>query len=260
MLPELFQIGSLTISSYSFFRILGLIAGILFFLCYIKKEKLPLIESAAFAVFGVVITILGGKLYNVGAQTIENITQGIEFFRGWANAFRSGGSFYGGLTAGSFFALWYLWKFKLPFWRIGDALAPAIAFGHFLMKIGCFMAGCCYGIPSGLPWAVRFPNLEGPRHPVQIYEALLNFTNFVILVIVWNKKRFEGQIVALYVFNYSIIHFLMQYLRENPDRVYVFKGPSVFTSLSVSQLVNLLGLAAGILLYIYLERRQRKHT
>jgi len=257
MYSELFHIGSITISSYSFFRIFGLVLGIFCFLFYIKKEKLPLTESAAFAIFGVVATILGGKLYNVGVQLIENISNGETLTGGWKIAFQGGGSFYGGLTAGSFFALWYLWKFKLPFWRIGDALSPAIALGHAFMKIGCFMAGCCYGIPSQLPWAVRFPDLNGPRHPSQLYETVLNFINFAILAVLWKKRKFEGQIVAIYVFNYSIIHFLMFYFRQHSDKNYIFRSTSIFWSLSVGQLINILGLAAGVLLFIFLKKREK---
>lgn len=258
MHPILFHIGSQDISSYFFFYTLGFIIGLLVFLFFAKKMSLPLVEMAAFALFGVVLSVLGGKLFNVATHIFENISEGLNLFHEVGVAFRGRGSFYGGLTFGSFYALWYLRRYSLPFWKVGDALAPAIALGHALMKVGCFLGGCCFGRPSQSFFAVNFPLLQEPRHPAQLYETALNMLNFFILALVFKRNKFEGQLVSLYVINYSVIHFFLVYFRENPRIKYIWQGASVYTSLSVGQFVNILGLLFGMLLYNLLKKRTGK--
>jgi phosphatidylglycerol:prolipoprotein diacylglycerol transferase len=254
----LFHIGTLEISSYFFFNTLGFIVGLAVFLLFAKKQSLPLVEIAAFALFGVAVSILGGKLFNAAVHFVRNVSSGLDWFQGIGFAFRGRGSFYGGLAGGSFFALWYLRRYSLPFWNVGDALAPAIALGHAVMKVGCFMGGCCFGRPSQSFLAVNFPSLPEARHPAQLYETAFNILNFFILALVFRKRRFEGQLVSLYVINYSIIHFLLVYFRDNPRIRYVWQGPSVLTSLSFGQLINVLGLIFGVLLYAVLKRKAER--
>src|SRR5260370_12148770 len=94
---------------------------------------------------------------------------------------RGGGVFYGGLLAALAVSVWYMRKTKLPGWKTADVFAPAIALGHGIGRIGCFMAGCCLGGEGDRPWAVTVtspvahelggvpPN--GRIHPTTLYEA-----------------------------------------------------------------------------------------
>ena len=76
---------------------------------------------------------------------------------------RSGGVFYGGLILAVIVAFWYIGRHRLPFWTTCDIFAPGIALGHVTGRLGCLAAGCCYGSPTDVPWAITFTNPPGRR-------------------------------------------------------------------------------------------------
>jgi phosphatidylglycerol:prolipoprotein diacylglycerol transferase len=95
-------------------------------------------------------------------------------------------------------------------------------------------------------------------HPVQLYEAALNFLNFGILFLILKRKKFDGQVFAFYILNYSVIRFFTEYFRgDHGDNIYFIRGASALTSLSYPQLFCLLGLVAGAVLAVVLKRRPR---
>ena len=139
--------------------------------------------------------------------------------------------------------------------------------GHGFGRLGCFSAGCCYGSACSTPWAVTFKNsyaheltgipLNTPIHPVQLYEAVLNFLNFVVLFLILRKKRWDGQVFSFYIINYSVIRFFTEYFRgDHPDRSYFIRGASNLASLSYSQLFCIAGLIVGVALLFILQRRK----
>ena len=111
-----------------------------------------------------------------------------EFF----SLLRSGGVFYGGLIAASLTCIYQLRKHKLPLWQSGDLFAPGIALGYMVGRLGCLMAGCCYGKPTQVAWAITFTDpaaamnvgtpLGVPLHPTQLYESLAGLVILVILL------------------------------------------------------------------------------
>jgi len=262
--PILFKLGPLVIHSYGFMMALGVALGLWFLYRQSKKQGLdaPRILDAAFYIM--IVALVGAKLIlflgNAGYY-LKNPRELI-----WVA--RTGGVFQGGLIFGIVFGLWYFRKKKLPTWKIGDLIAPALALGHGFGRIGCFLAGCCYGRDCALPWKATFHseyahNLTGipvgtPLHPVQLYEAILNFLNAFILWRVLRRKKFEGQVFPLYIVNYSVIRFFTEMFRgDHADKVYLFRGPSIPLSLSYPQLFCLLGLAAGLLLLHIFRKRAR---
>jgi phosphatidylglycerol:prolipoprotein diacylglycerol transferase len=93
---------------------------------------------------------------------------------------------------------------------------------------------------------------------VQLYEAVLNFLNFGVLFLILKKKKFDGQVFAFYIINYSIIRFFTEYFRgDHGDNIYFIRGDSALSSLSLPQLACILGLIGGIVLFVVLKRRQR---
>jgi len=95
-------------------------------------------------------------------------------------------------------------------------------------------------------------------HPVQLYEAVLNFLNFVVLYLVLKRKSYHGQVFSLYIINYSIIRFITEYFRgDHPDKAFLIQGSSPFLSLSYPQVYCILGIAAGALFSIVMKKRQR---
>ena len=123
---------------------------------------------------------------------------------------RSGGVFYGGLIAAVGVAFWYIHRHGMPFWTTCDAFAPAIALGHVTGRLGCFAAGCCYGKPTNVPWAVVFTNpmaaanvgtpLGIPLHPTQLYESGAELLILIVLLTTERRgRRFAGRTFWLYM-------------------------------------------------------------
>jgi phosphatidylglycerol:prolipoprotein diacylglycerol transferase len=176
-------------------------------------------------------------------------------------------------------------RYKLPWWKAADAFAPGIAVGNFFGRLGCFSAGCCWGKPTTLPWGVKFTDqgnaitgvptvvnqLTDPAqqaywsqklggelaplhlHPTQLYESFSMFIVFFFLLWLHKHKRFNGQVILFYALLYSIIRFLIEFLRDDP-RGDVF-GLTSSTGLSTSQLISIVvGFGALVLLVIRWRR------
>ncbi len=160
---------------------------------------------------------------------------------------QAGGVFYGGLIGALAVAFWYMRKTRLPALQTADVFAPAIALGHGIGRLGCFSAGCCWGVPSDRPWAVTFTNpvaeqlvgvpLNVPLHPTQLYEAFAEFAIFGFLYWRIRKPHPTGSIIALYLMLYSTARFIVEFYR-NHEQGNLWGGP-----LDTSQWISL-GLVA----------------
>jgi phosphatidylglycerol---prolipoprotein diacylglyceryl transferase len=156
---------------------------------------------------------------------------------------QAGGVFYGGLIVALAVAFWYMRKTKLPPLKTADAFAPAIALGHGIGRLGCFSAGCCWGIECHRPWAVTFTNpvanelvgvpLNRPLHPTQLYEALSEFLIFGLLYWRFRRPHANGAIIGLYLILYSTARFIVEFFRVH-DQANPFGGP-----LNASQLISI---------------------
>ncbi|MCJ7580225.1 MAG: prolipoprotein diacylglyceryl transferase [Candidatus Aminicenantes bacterium] len=264
MYPILIKIGPLTIHTYGFMMALGVALALWFLYVQAKKQDLAASKLIDVAFYTIIVALLGAKLvlfFGDFSFYVENPKQLLSLAR-------SGGVFQGGLAFGFFFALWLLHKNKIPAWKTADIIAPALALGHSLGRLGCFAAGCCYGSECTVPWGVKFQseyshNLTGVElntllHPVQLYEAFLNFTNFLILFFILRKKRFDGQVISFYIINYSIIRYVVEFFRgDHEARVYFIQNASPYLSISYPQLFSILGFIAGIVLFFVLKKRQK---
>ena len=136
---------------------------------------------------------------------------------------QAGGVFYGGLIAALLVSVWYMRKTRLPGWKTADVFAPAIALGHAIGRLGCFSAGCCWGIQCDRPWAVTFTNpaahdlvgvpLNVPLHPTQLYEAFAEFLIFGILYWRIRRPHTDGTIIGIYLLLYSTARFIVEFFR-----------------------------------------------
>jgi phosphatidylglycerol---prolipoprotein diacylglyceryl transferase len=263
MFPILVKIGPLTIHTYGFMMAVGVAIGLWFIYVQAKKAGLDANRIMDAAFYTIIVSLIGAKLI----LFISNISYYVAYPRELFALARSGGVFQGGLTFGVIYALWYFHRKKIPTWPTADLIAPALALGHGFGRIGCFSAGCCYGSECTLPWAVVFNNeyaseltgvhLHTPLHPVQLYEAVLNFLNFGILYFILKKKKFDGQVFSFYIVNYSVIRFLTEYFRgDHSEKIYFIRGGTPLSSLSLPQLFCLLGLIGGAVLAVVLKRRK----
>ena len=155
--------------------------------------------------------------------------------------------FYGGLIGGVLGIVSYCLAFKVPFTPYLEMYAPAIPFMHAFGRIGCFCAGCCYGIEYHGPFAVTFPYneyvpelSEVPRFPVQLTEALLNFIVAGILFYLYKKRTTKkGVLLGIYVCYYTVARFLLEFLRGDEIR-------GGIGSVSTSQIISILLIPIGI--------------
>lgn len=157
--------------------------------------------------------------------------------------------FYGGLFGAILGVYCYCRQYKVPFIPYLDIYAPLLPFVHGVGRIGCFLAGCCYGIEYHGFGSVQFPYNElipelnqVPRVPVQLMEAALNFVLCAVLLLLRKKKKFRaGQLMGIYFVYYAIVRYLMEMLRGDIIR----GGVGAF---STSQIISILLLPIGIIL------------
>jgi len=158
--------------------------------------------------------------------------------------------YYGGFLGAAVGATIYLvWK-KLPAWKILDILAPSAALGNIFGRIGCLLNGCCYGRACDLPWAIHFPadhETHGAGvHPTQIYDALLNLVLYLTLAWLFRRRKFDGQIFALYFIGYAICRSIAEIFRGDYPADHIHAG-----LLTSAQLLSVPILLGGLALYFW---------
>ena len=249
MHPILFQVGDFAIRGYGLMAAIGFMAGI--WIASKEAERLgvnkELIVDMAF--YMVLAAIVGSRILHVAVEWRYFSQHPADIIKIW----QGGLVFYGGLIGAIAVGSFYIWRHSLPFWRTADIFAVGIPLGHAFGRLGCFLAGCCYGLASDLPWAVEFtdPNSLAPLHihihPTQLYSSLNNLAIFSILFFLRKRKKFEGQLALIYVFLYSITRGLIELLRGD-ERGAVYAG-QISTAQVIGVLLALTALAAMVYLY-----------
>ena len=169
----------------------------------------------------------------------------------------SAGDFYGGfLGALAACAVFFRRDRRLDFWRAADLCAPAIALGQAIGRIGCFMAGDDYGRAANVAWAVTFTDPEAaaiggvplgvPLHPVQLYESIVCFALFLLLLRLRRRWRRPGDTILAYTIGYAMARFMLEFFRGDMDRGFVFDG-----WLSTSQFIALALMAVVIMIWAF---------
>src|SRR5229473_3014478 len=217
MYPKLFELGPATVYTY----------GVLLAAAYLFGLKLAIVRARARGldanrVLDLGIYIIISAL--VGAKLLLLITDFKAFTanpRELLTLARSGGVFYGGLILAVIVALVYIRKVGLPLWTTCDVFAPGIALGHVIGRFGCLFAGCCYGKPTSLPWAITFTDpfaaanvgtpLGVPLHSTQLYEAGAELLILGVLLLTERKGRpYAGRTFWLYMLFYAVTRFIIE--------------------------------------------------
>lgn len=205
--PVLFSLGGRDVSSYAFFVTLGLIAALVLYRLNTRGKTVgnnALYIAVAAAIGG----ILGSKLPIWIANYRQIFADPIRF-----DLLLSGRTIVGGIIGGAVAV--YLTKRKLNIKeRLGNYLVPSLCLGIFFGRIGCFMAGCCYGVATSLPWGVDFG--DGIlRNPTQLYEAALVLALFVYSQMM--KDKYEpGELFRWFMIVYFAWRFLVEFIRVSP--------------------------------------------
>lgn len=258
MYPFLFKIGNFPIGTYGVMIAIGLLIGVAIAVWRGRQNGIEDDIILDLVFYGSLAGIIGGRLFYIILNFGDFLKDPATYIFS-----REGFVFIGGFLVGLPVAIIYLKKKKQDMWLVLDVMMPSLALAHAFGRIGCLFAGCCYGAVCNLPWAVKFPQqslafwdhlnhglIENnslsslPVHPTQIYEAITNFLIFIILMLLWKKIKFRGQITAAYLFLYSIARFSIEYFRgDNPK---IFFG--IFTT---TQFICLFTFTASIIIYKY---------
>ena len=251
MHPILFKIGPITIYTY------GVLIATAFFLglalaarqARVEGEDPQKIMDLSFYIL--ISAIVGSRLLYIVVEYKEYISNPLRIFKVW----EGGLVFYGGFIIAMAVVIIYIKKNEMSLWKVGDILAPSVAIGQGVGRLGCFFAGCCYGRETDVPWAVIFknPNTLAPMdvhlHPTQLYDSANGFIIFAILLILRKFKKFDGQLFWTYTLLYAVGRFIVE----------IFRGDErgfVTASLSTSQFIAIPLFAVSIVMLIKLKRRK----
>lgn len=209
------ELGPLTIHWYGVLVALAFLAGLWTASRFGLREGIPAETILDLGPWLIVGAILGARILYVISYWRESFANQplTEIFM----IHHGGLVFYGGFIGAALALLLRVRMTKLPLWKIADALAPGVALGYVLGRFGCLMNGCCYGRPTALPWAIHFP-LDNPTkgvgvHPSQIYDSLLNAGLFAVLAWLYGRKKFDGQIFAVYLVCYALLRSVVELFR-----------------------------------------------
>jgi phosphatidylglycerol:prolipoprotein diacylglycerol transferase len=182
----------------------------------IKEGKLNITEKELDNLLGwmVVLMILGARLFYA-------IFYNPSYFIGapWKILYvwEGGLSFHGGLLGVATAAWLFARKKEIPFLKLADIFCVPIALGNAFGRIGNFINGELYGLPTTLPWGVVFQGAEGARHPTQIYEAAYNAVIFGILYSLRNKNWKDGMLFGIFMILYSLFRFSVEFIKDLPQ-------------------------------------------
>lgn len=241
MLPELFSIGPFTVYSYGLMTALGILSAV--WLGEHESKRSGLGEDGYILGLGIA-AVIGGYAASKLLFWITILPQIAADPAVILETLSSGFVVFGGLIGGVLTAYVYCRIKKTDFWRTFDCAAPAVALAQGIGRIGCFLAGCCYGQPTDGAFGVVFRASSyapsGVRLvPIQLVSAGLDFANFILLFVLWRKSRLKsGSVGAVYIITYSVGRFLLEYFRGDLNR-------GAVGVLSTSQFIAVFTVLAG---------------
>ncbi len=252
MFPRLFQIGNFYLPTYGVLVASGVLLGLWISVRNSEKQGINGDDAWNLGIFMVLAGIIGAKILYIINDWSSYAHNWREIFS--INTLQAGGVFSGGLIAALGVGAWYMRSHRMPPLRTMDAFAPGLAFGHVLGRFGCFSAGCCYGKATHHFWGVTFTNtlansvsqtpLNIPLEPTQLIEAAAEFINFVFLMWLLKRKKFDGQVFAAFIMLYGVERFCIEFLRGDEGRGVVFGG-----LMSGTQLISICLVIGGGLIW-----------
>ncbi|MFH0794306.1 MAG: prolipoprotein diacylglyceryl transferase [bacterium] len=274
MHPVLFYIGNFYVGTYGALIALGLVAGVSVAVWRAGKVGIDSNLVLVVAFYGVLAGLVGARVTYILLSWGDFLRSPAEYLFS-----RTGFVFGGGLVFGIAVTIWLLRRRGQEKWAFGDVAAPSLALGHFFGRLGCFMAGCCFGKVCSVDFAwlgVRFPEVvdKGGEaigsfpflyqlqeamippdahqslliYPTQLFEAGALLIIFGILQLAWRRRRFDGQIFLLYLMLYGAARFGVEFLRGDMDRGF-------FDGLATSQWLSLMAVVFAAVYWFRLRRR-----
>ena len=254
MHPVLWQFHGITFYSYGAFIVLGLASALLALRSLAKQVGLPDLVPLEITLVVLVAGLVGAHLLDVIIQWHRYLDRPIAA----VNVLSSHAST-GGLILSAFVLYWWARRNRYSVPVVYDLTVIAASLGYAVGRIGCFLAGCCYGRPTDVPWAVVFsdprcyvaPGLRGvPLHPAQLYSALAALLIFAVLLRLWRLRAFPLQVTLVFLISYALYKFSVEFFRGDPER-----GRLEALHLSPSQFICVLILALSVPAYFFCRHK-----
>lgn len=255
MHPILFEVAGWPVYSYGVLLAAAYLIGLQLGVVRARRAGVDPARIMDLGIYLIIAALVGAKLMLVAVDW--------DYFRQnpgeMLSLVRAGGVFYGGLIAAVAVGLWLVRKYKLPVWSTADLMAPGIALGHVVGRFGCLLAGCCYGRPADVPWAITFTDSNAaanvgtplgiPLHPTQMYDAGAELIILGLLLFTERKgRRFAGRTFWAYLLLYGISRFVIEFYRGDISR------GTIGGTLSTSQFVSALLVPLSLAMLVYLRR------
>lgn len=249
------NIFGLKLPSYGMMMALAFVTAIV--LCYIRIKKAGL-DQDTFLNLAIIALITGlvcaYLLYIFVTYSLKEIIESIT--SGSFYVFKNGGLvFYGGVIGGIVAAWIYLRIKKARFFDYAAVIVPSIPLAHAIGRVGCFLAGCCYGKVCETPISVIYKNPIGgaptgvPVFPIQLIESACNIVVFVILMLYVGRKLKKGSVIFLYMILYGIERFVLEYYRYDEIR-------GIFLGLSTSQWISIVLFVIGVVGMVIMIKKE----
>ena len=240
MHPIITKLGPVTIYSYGMMVAIAFVLGI--YVAGIEARRKGIKQDLIYdLVFYIVIgSLIGARFYYLAFfDPSVFIKAPLSILKIWEGGVAIHGAILGGIVVGILFSKLK----KISFWKLADLVAPSIILGQATGRIGCFLNGCCFGVPTESIFGVRFPLTGVAVHPTQLYELVLNSIGFFILWSVRKKIKFDGGLFLLYLMIYNCIRIPISSLRG--DSLYIWG-----TNLKIAQITSAVIFVIALVLFV----------
>ncbi len=254
MFPTLFHWGGFSLHAYGLFIAVGFLLGIGLALKEARRQGLPGERILDLSLVIIISAIIGSRLLYTIIHYPQYLKAPLSIFKIW----EGGLVFFGGLILAFIAGGWYIKKVGLPFWKTADLLAPSLALGQVFGRLGCLAAGCCYGRPTDVPWAITFSDPESlaptgiALHPTQLYESGAALVLFLLLILLRRKEFFVGQLIVVYLFFSGWARWAIEFFRGD------YRGNLLGGGWSDTQYLSGLIILFSLFLGLYLLKEKGK--
>ena len=249
----------ITVYTYGFFIACGAIAGYIYTLTQAKKQFGTKTETIQLLIILIIIaSVIGGKVFIIFEDPKYYLSEPSRLLE----SFNKGFVFYGSLLFAIPTMLIFFRSNKLPVLPMLDIMAVTTCLVHGFGRIGCFMAGCCYGPPHEGTFSVTFTHpqcaaepMNTPLHPTQLYSSTTIFFIMAILTYTSRRRQFDGQLFMLYLILYALARSILEIFRGDLERGFLIQNV-----LSNSQFISILVFFGGLIAYLLLYNRAKQAT
>ncbi len=258
MKPILFTLFGIPFYSYGIMTAVGFTIGLLYALYEARRNKIKSELILDISFWFIIASIVGARILFIIVEWDYYRSRFLDIFKIW----EGGLVFFGGIILATITGIIYLKVKRQPVLLVADIFAPALPLGETFGRIGCFLAGCCYGKPTDIPWGIVLPNLVGKPwvisssiglhlHPTQLYSSGSAFLIFIITQFLKKRKPYDGYLMFVTFLLYSIERFIIEFFRGD-ERGWVIKD-----YLSTSQFISLIVIGICVIFLWYFGKGLR---